>query len=120
MSMTLGHSIDGQPVKIELERLVEGRLMMQANSGAGKSWALRRLIEQTAGKIQHIIIDVEDEFHTLREKQDYILAGRDGGDCPADRRSAELLARRLLELGMPAVISIYEMKPDEREEFAMK
>lgn len=115
--MILGQSINGQPVRIDLERLVEGRLMMQANSGAGKSWALRRLLEQTAGKIQHIIIDVEDEFHTLREKHDYILAGRDGGDCPADRRSAELLARRLLELGMSAVISIYEMKPDEREEF---
>ena len=115
--MTLGHTLDRQPVHIDLEKLVEGRLMAQANSGAGKSWLLRRLLEQTAGKIQHIIIDVEDEFHTLREKHDYILAGRDGGDCPADRRSAELLARRLLELGMSAVISIYEMKPGEREEF---
>lgn len=115
--MILGQSIEGHSVRIDLERLVEGRLMMQANSGAGKSWALRRLLEQTAGKIQHIVLDVEDEFHTLREKHDYILAGRDGGDCPADRRSAELLGRRLLELGMSAVISIYEMKPDEREEF---
>jgi hypothetical protein len=115
--MILGRSLDNHNVAIDLDRLVEGRLMLQANSGAGKSWALRRLLEQTHGRIQHLVIDVEDEFHTLREKYDYILAGRDGGDCPADRRSAELLARRLLELGMSAVISIYEMKPDEREEF---
>jgi DNA helicase HerA-like ATPase len=47
--MTLGQTLDNRPVHIDLDRLVEGRLMLQANSGAGKSWALRRLIEQTAG-----------------------------------------------------------------------
>jgi len=115
--MILGHALAGQAITIDLDRLIEGKLLLQANSGGGKSWAIRRLLEQTHGRIQHIVIDVEDEFHTLREKHDYILAGRDGGDCPADSRSAELLARRLLELGMSAVISIYEMDPEERREF---
>lgn len=114
----LGHNTEGSPVSINIDRLVETRMLIQANSGAGKSWAIRRILEQTYGRIQHLVIDVEDEFHTLREKFDYVLAGRHGGDCPADVRSAQLLARRLLELGTSAIIGIYELKAHDRIRFA--
>lgn len=101
----------GPGVEIDVPRLIESRLLIQANSGGGKSWAIRRLLEQTYGAAQHIVIDVEGEFHTLREKFDYILAGQRGGDCPADVKSAALLARRLLELGVSAIVDIYELGP---------
>jgi hypothetical protein len=114
----LGNTVEGSPVSINIDRLVETRMLIQANSGAGKSWAIRRILEQTYGRIQHLVIDVEDEFHTLREKFDYVLAGRHGGDCPADVRSAQLLARRLLELGTSAIIGIYELKAHDRIRFA--
>jgi hypothetical protein len=87
---------------------------MQANSGGGKSWALRRLLEQTHGKVQQIVIDPEGEFASLREKFDYVLAARQGGDTLADPRTAKLLAERLLELGVSAILDIYELKPRER------
>lgn len=96
-------------VVIDVDRLVETRALVQANSGAGKSYTLRRLLEQTYGKVQHLVIDVEGEFHTLREKYDYVLAAPKGGDCVADIRSAALLARRLLELGASCIIDIYEL-----------
>lgn len=108
---------DGEAVDLDLPRLIETRLLVQANSGGGKSWAIRRILEQTHGSVQQIVIDVEDEFHSLREKYDYVLAGREGGDCPADVRSAPLLARRLLELGVSAVVGIYELKAHERVKF---
>lgn len=92
------------------------RLLLQANSGGGKSWAIRRILEQTHGMAQHIVLDVEDEFHTLREKFDYILA-RQGGDCPVETRSAGLLARRLLELGVSAIINLYDLKAHDRVRF---
>lgn len=98
----------GPGVTIDVPRLLVSRLLLQANSGGGKSWALRRILEQTHGAAQQIVIDVEGEFHTLREKYDYVLAGK-GGDCPADLRSAELLARRLLELNVSAIVDIYEL-----------
>ncbi len=98
----------GDGVAIDVERLIEGRLLLQANSGGGKSHTLRRLLEQTAGACQQIVIDPEGEFHTLREGSDYILAGP-GGDCPADLRSAALLARRLLDVGASAIVDIYEL-----------
>lgn len=94
---------------IDVDKLIESRLLIQANSGAGKSWAIRRLLEQTYAKVPQIVIDVEGEFHTLREKFDYVLAGQKGGDCSADLKSATLLARRLLELSVSAIVDIYEL-----------
>jgi hypothetical protein len=78
---------------------------------------LRRILEQTHGKLQHLVIDPEGEFHTLREKFDYVLVARQGGDCLADPRSAGLLAKRLLELGVSAILDIYELHADERKRF---
>ena len=103
-------------ISIDLPTLVESRLLVQANSGAGKSWLLRRILEQSHGKVQQIVIDLEGEFGTLREKYDYILAGK-GGDTPAEVRSAALLARRLLELKVSAIIDLYELPPQDRKRF---
>lgn len=100
----------------QLERLVASRCLIQANSGGGKSWALRYLLEQTHGRIPHLVIDSEGEFSTLREKFDYVLAGRDG-DVPADPKSAKLLCRRLVEIGASAVIDLYDLKLPERRRF---
>lgn len=101
---------------IDLSKLIDTKLLIQANSGGGKSWLIRRILEQSHGKVQHIILDPEGEFGTLREKYDYILAGK-GGDTPAEPRSAALLAKRLLELKVSAIIDLYELHPQERKKF---
>lgn len=107
----------GGVIQIDLQRLLVSRLLVQANSGAGKSWALRRLLEQTHGQVPHVVLDVEEEFHTLREKFPYVLAGIAGADCRADVKTAPLLARRILEHGFSSIISIYELKAHERMRF---
>lgn len=104
----------GPGVTCDLDRLVDTRLLVQANSGGGKSWLLRRLLEQTHGHVQHLVIDPEGEFASLRERFDYVLAAKSGGDTAADPRSAALLAERLLELKVSAILDIYELKPHER------
>ena len=113
----LGHSDGDTALVVNIDRLIETRLLIQANSGAGKSWAIRRLLEQTQGAAQQIVIDMEGEFHTLREKYDYVLARPHEGDCLAHPRVAKLLAIRLLELGISAIIDIYELKAHERHAF---
>lgn len=113
---TLGIRTPGVALEIDIDRLVAGRALLTANSGAGKSWALRRILEQTHGSIQQLVIDPEGEFYTLRERFDYVLAGR-GGDCAAEPRSAALLARRLLELGVSAILDLYELAPRDRVRF---
>lgn len=117
---TIGERRDERPtsdVTCDLARLLRTRLLIQANSGGGKSYLLRRLLEQTHGKVQQIIIDPEGEFATLRERFDYVLASPVGGDTVAHPRSAELLATRLLELGVSAVLDIFELKHHERIRF---
>lgn len=103
----------GADCSVDLVTLIASRLLIQANSGAGKSYLIRRLLEQTFGQVQHIVIDLEGEFSSLRESFDYLVAGK-GGDTPADPRTAALLAERLLELKASAIIDIYELKPHER------
>ena len=100
----------GFPFTADIVTILRSNLLVQAGSGGGKSWLLRRMIEQTFGIVPQVIIDPEGEFSTLREKYDVILVGKDG-DTPADIRSAELLAHRILELGVSAVVDLYEMSP---------
>jgi hypothetical protein len=109
----LGKDEHGKDVTIDVEILMKTRLLVQANSGGGKSFLIRRLCEQVFGHVPTIILDPEGEFATLREKFGYVLVGK-GGETPADPRSAKLVAHKLLELRASAVIDLYEMNPSER------
>lgn len=116
---TLG-TAGGRPLGIDVERLLETRALLTASSGWGKSWALRRLIEQTHGRgAMQLVIDPEGEFASLRERFDFVIAGK-GGDCPAEPRSADMLARRLLELGASAVLDLYELSTADRVRFVRR
>ncbi|KAB2918509.1 MAG: hypothetical protein F9K29_08050 [Hyphomicrobiaceae bacterium] len=42
------------------EELIGSRGIIQGASGAGKSYALRRILEETHGRMQHLVLDVED------------------------------------------------------------
>lgn len=103
-------------ISLDLPKLISGKLLIQANSGGGKSWLIRRIVEQAYGKVQIIILDPEGEFGTLREKFNFVLAGKDG-DTPAEPKSASMLAQRLLELKVSTIIDLYELHPQERKRF---
>lgn len=107
MSRVIIGKCDGANLKLDVDLLLTSRLLLQANSGGGKSWLLRRLAEQFYGHVQTIIIDPEGEFYTLREKYGYVLVG-EGGETPCDVRSASMLAERFLELKASAVCDLYE------------
>ena len=112
--MIIGQIVGGKKLELDLPTLVDTRLLIQANSGGGKSWLLR-LIAERAG-IQSIVLDSEGEFASLREAVDVLLVGA-GGELPADPRHAALLARRLLEYRVSAVVDLYELKLSDRRRF---
>jgi uncharacterized protein len=56
------------------------------------------------------------EFASLREAVDVLLVGA-SGELPANPRHAALLARRLLEFKVSAVVDLYELKLAERRRF---
>ncbi|MBC7844102.1 MAG: ATP-binding protein [Gemmatimonadaceae bacterium] len=101
---------------VSLDTLLRTRLLIQANSGGGKSHALRAMLEQTHGKVLQIVLDPEGEFATLRESFGFVLAGKDG-DVPAHPKVARVLCRRLLEANASAVIDLYDLTLVERREF---
>lgn len=111
--VAIGTNAEGKTISIDLNTLITSRLLITANSGGGKSYLVRRLLEESFGKIQQIVIDPEGEFATLREKYPYVLVGP-GGETPADIRSASLLAEKLLALNASAICDIYEMKTLQR------
>ena len=113
-AMIIGQIVGGKKLELDLPTLVDTRLLIQANSGGGKSWLLR-LIAERAG-IQTIVLDNEGEFASLREAVDVLLVGA-GGELPANPRHAALLARRLLEYKVSAVVDLYELKLADRRRF---
>jgi hypothetical protein len=113
MSKIVIGTAGGRNVGFAIDELLVSRLLVQANSGGGKSFLLRRILEQAYGKIQAVVIDPAGEFATLREKYGYVLVG-EHGETPADVRSAALVAEKLLELRASAVCDLYSLKPDVR------
>jgi len=116
-SAPLTFAAKGPGVRVDLKKLVESRALVQANSGGGKSWLLRALLEQTSGRVQQFVFDPEGEFHTLRERFDYVLAAKHGGDVEASAHTAALLVRRLMEMNVSAVFDLYDLSKDEKREF---
>ena len=49
----MGIDGSGNPAAVDLEELLATRLLVQGNSGSGKSHLLRRLLEGSAGLVQH-------------------------------------------------------------------
>lgn len=117
MKPSIGKTENNGDLVIDIESLIDTRLLVQSNSGGGKSWLLRRLLEQTANHVQQIVIDIEGEFATLREKFDYVICAPSGADAVATPQTATVLARRLRETRVSAILDLYELKMPERRRF---
>src|SRR6185312_11483176 len=105
-------------VAIDIHAVPETNLGVVGNPGSGKSRTIRRVLELAAGRVQRIVIDVEDEFYTLREQTpSMILAGGEHGDCPATVDNAASLALFLLRAGVDAVLQINDLGLDGQRRF---
>ncbi|WP_338332796.1 ATP-binding protein [Acetobacter sp. LMG 32666] len=76
--ITMGDVPGGGPAQMDLGELLATRLLVQGNSGSGKSHLLRRLLEQSARMVQQAIIDPEGDFVSLAEKFGHLVI--DGAD----------------------------------------
>lgn len=103
------------PIKIDTGEIIKSRALFQANSGGGKSYLLRKFLEVTHGLVQHIILDPEGEFHTLREKFDYLYVAKgEEADIQLSIAHAPLLAKRIMETNANVIIDLYELNKFER------
>ncbi|PSJ58372.1 ATP-binding protein [Kumtagia ephedrae] len=68
VGIDMGVAAGGVAAELDLEELLATRLLVQGNSGSGKSHLLRRLIEQSAPWVQQCIVDPEGDFVTLADR----------------------------------------------------
>lgn len=73
VAIEMGQGTGGGPAAMDLEELLATRLLVQGNSGSGKSHLLRRLLEQSAPWVQQAIIDPEGDFVTLAERFGHLV-----------------------------------------------
>lgn len=73
VAIEMGQTIAGAAAAMDLEELLATRLLVQGNSGSGKSHLLRRLLEQSAPWVQQAIIDPEGDFVTLAERFGHLV-----------------------------------------------
>ena len=73
VAIEMGLTTAGAPATLDLEELLATRLLVQGNSGSGKSHLLRRLLEQSAPWVQQTVIDPEGDFVTLGERFGHLV-----------------------------------------------
>ena len=73
VSIDLGLRDNGQPALLDLEELLATRLLVQGNSGSGKSHLLRRLLERSAPCVQQAVIDPEGDFISLADRFGHLV-----------------------------------------------
>ena len=102
----IGASGPGQSVHFDIEELLATRLLVQGNSGSGKSHLLRRLLEGSAGVVQQVVIDPEGDFVTLADRFGHVAIQA------ADHSESEIarLAARIREHRVSVVLALDELE----------
>ena len=101
VGVDMGATTAGASALLDLEELLATRLLVQGNSGSGKSHLLRRLLEQSAPWVQQCVIDPEGDFVTLADKFGHVVVD-------AARTEAELtrIAGRIRQHRVSAVLNL--------------
>lgn len=106
----IGRGPDRQSIGIDLAELLATRLLVQGNSGSGKSHLLRRLLEECAGQVQQIVIDPEGDFVTLADAFGHVVI-----DAAAfSPREIEALALRVRQHRASVVLALDELEVEQQ------
>ncbi len=108
-AIELGMHMDAK-VFVDLGEMLTTRLLIQGNSGSGKTHLLRRLLEECAGIVQQIIIDPEGDFVSFGEAFGHTVIEA------KDRTSGKLatIAGRVRSARGSVVLSLESMDIDDQ------
>lgn len=101
-SIEIGTDAAGKAVHIDVQELLATRLLVQGNSGSGKSHLLRRLLEESAGLVQQVVIDPEGDFVTLADAYHHVVIN--AGDY--NEREIATMGARIREHRASVVLSL--------------
>ncbi len=91
----MGVAQGGKPALLDLEELLATRLLVQGNSGSGKSHLLRRLLEQSAPFVQQAVIDPEGDFVTLADRYGHVVVDAARAEADLQRIAARVREHRV-------------------------
>ena len=106
---SLAEATDTGPALMDIKELLGTRLLIQGNSGSGKSHLLRRLLEQSAPHVQQIIIDPEGDFTTLSEEFGHVVI-----DANRSETELEAIAARVREHRVSCVLTLDQLEVDKQ------
>jgi hypothetical protein len=93
---------------VDVEELLATRLLVQGNSGSGKSHLLRRLLEESAALVQQVVIDPEGDFVSLCDAFGHIAI--DAGSY--NEREIGRIATRIREHRASVVLNLEQLEVD--------
>ena len=109
-TIVIGNDPSGKPVEIDVGELLATRLLVQGNSGSGKSHLLRRLLEESAPLVQQVVIDPEGDFVTLAEEFGHVVID---GSAYAEAEIGRLAAR-IRKHRASVVLALDELEIDQQ------
>ncbi len=95
VNIDMGAAGRGAVAELDLEELLATRLLVQGNSGSGKSHLLRRLLEQSAPWVQQCIIDPEGDFVTLADRFGHQVVDADRSEDELTRVAGRVRQHRV-------------------------
>jgi hypothetical protein len=95
------------PAIMDIEELLATRLLVQGNSGSGKSHLIRRLLEQSADKVQQLIVDPEGDFVSLADRFGHLVV-----DARRSDAELETIALRIRQSRVSAVLNLEHLEVD--------
>lgn len=101
VGIDMGTGAGGAPALVDLEELLATRLLVQGNSGSGKSHLLRRLLEQSAPWVQQCVVDPEGDFVTLADKFGHVVV-----DATRTENELTRIAGRIREHRVSVVLNL--------------
>ncbi|PWJ84944.1 hypothetical protein C7441_104212 [Pseudaminobacter salicylatoxidans] len=109
VGIDIGSGTNGTSAMLDLEELLATRLLVQGNSGSGKSHLLRRLLEQSAPWVQQCVIDPEGDFVSLADKFGHVVVD-------AARTEAELtrIASRIRQHRVSVIFNLEGLEVDQQ------
>lgn len=108
-AIEMGTTRTGEPGLIDLAELLATRLLVQGNSGSGKSHLLRRLLEQSAPLVQQAIIDPEGDFVSLADQFGHVVVDGECGEAELQR-----VALRVRQHRVSVVLNLENLEADEQ------
>lgn len=113
--IVVGHTLkSGKEFKVDADQIIMGRTLLASLTRYGKSYTNRRLIEQLFGKAGIVIVDLEGEYASLREKFPFLIIGK---DVPLQVETAEFLAETTLKENLSVIIDLSLTDDDEAKEY---